>query len=297
MKIVLLGKNGQVGWELQRALLPLGELVALDRSEGDLENPDQLLSKIRRHEPDVIVNAAAYTAVDRAESDTARAQQVNAEVPAALAALAKELNAWLVHYSTDYVFDGTKSTPYLEDDATAPLSVYGKSKLDGERGIVASGCRHLTFRTSWVFAPRGGNFARTMLKVATERDRLAVVNDQFGVPTSAELIADVTALCLYRVLHAEAVDSFAGIYHLVAAGETTWFDYACLVLDEAARHGAVLKVPANAVLPIPASDYPTPARRPQSSRLSTQKLESTFALTLPPWESHVRRMVQEISLR
>jgi dTDP-4-dehydrorhamnose reductase len=296
VKIVLLGKDGQVGWELQRSLAPLGEVIALGRAEADLENPAGLLEKLHAIKPTVIVNAAAYTAVDRAETDVDRAQLINAAAPAALASFAAESGAWLIHYSTDYVFDGTKAVPYVEDDVTGPLSVYGRSKLDGERAVVGSACRHLIFRTSWVFAARGGNFARTMLKLASERDRLSVVNDQFGAPTSAELIADVTALCLYRVARDEAW-SAAGIYNLVAAGETSWFEYAKLVLSEAESLGVALKVKPDAVLPIPASDYPTPARRPSNSRLSTDKLRAAFGLELPDWRFHVRRMVQEIVAR
>ena len=293
MKIVLLGKDGQVGWELQRALAPLGEVVAFGRAEADLEDSSALVARLRTLAPDVIVNAAAYTAVDRAESEAARAQVINAEAPAVLAKFAAECGAWLIHYSTDYVFDGAKAGAYVEDDITAPLSVYGRSKLDGERAITASGCRHLIFRTSWVFAARGGNFARTMLKLAAERERLSVVNDQFGAPTSAELIADVTALCLYRLARGGGA-SLSGVYHLVAAGETTWFDYARLVFSEAAALGVPLKVNADAVTPIPTSDYPTPARRPANSRLSTAKLRTAFGLTLPDWRLHVRRTVREI---
>lgn len=293
MKIVLLGKDGQVGWELQRALAPLGEVVAFGRGEADLEDSPALVARLRALAPDVIVNAAAYTAVDRAETEAARAQLINTEAPAALAKFAVECGAWLIHYSTDYVFDGAKAGAYVEDDPTAPLSVYGRSKLEGERAISMSGCRHLIFRTSWVFAARGGNFARTMLKLAAERERLSVVSDQVGAPTSAELIADVTALCLYRLARADGA-SLSGLYHLVAAGETTWFEYARLVLAEAAALGVPLKVNADAVAAIPTSDYPTPARRPANSRLSTAKLGAAFGLTLPDWQLHVRRTVREI---
>lgn len=294
MKLLLLGKDGQVGWELQRALAPLGELVACGRAEGDLEDAAALAALVRRHQPDVIVNAAAYTAVDRAESERERARRVNAEAPAELAALARESGAWLVHYSTDYVFDGAKAGAYREDDLTAPMSVYGATKLEGEQAIVASGCRHLIFRTSWVFAARGGNFARTMLRLAGERDRLAVVNDQFGAPTSAELIADVTALCLYRGCAAPGVASLGGIYHLVAAGQTTWYDYARLVLAEAQAVGMPLKAGPDAVAAIPTREFPTPARRPANSRLSTAKLEAAFGLRMPDWHDHVLRMLREI---
>lgn len=294
MKIVLLGKDGQVGWELQRSLAPLGDVIALGRAEADLEHSEELTAKLRALNPQVIVNAAAYTAVDKAESDQRSARAINAEAPEKLAAVASELGAWLIHYSTDYVFDGAKSGPYGETDDTGPLSVYGSTKLGGEIAIAASGCRHLIFRTSWVFAPRGGNFVRTMLKLASERERLSVVNDQFGAPTSAELIADVTALCLYRVLQADSGSALSGVYHLVAAGRTTWFDFAKFVLKEAEDLGVKLKVASEAVTPIPTSDYPTPARRPLNSSLSTAKLRSTFAMTLPDWQVHARRMIREI---
>lgn len=296
MKILLLGKNGQVGWELQRSLAPLGEVIALGHAEADLEQADRLRGLVADLRPEVIVNAAAYTAVDRAESDTERASRINAEAPGVLAVAAREVGAWLVHYSTDYVFDGSKASPYLENDATGPLSVYGSSKLDGERAVVASAGRHLIFRTSWVFAARGGNFARTMLKLASEREKLSVVSDQHGVPTSAELIADVTALCLYRVFgQPDRAMDLSGIYHLAAAGETTWFDYARLVLSEAQALGMPLKVLPDAVTPIPASAYPTPARRPANSRLSTEKLRTAFGLHLPEWQTGVRRMMREIA--
>ena len=296
MKILLLGKDGQVGWELQRALAPLGELVACGRAEADLEDLDALRAKVRTEQPDVIVNAAAYTAVDKAESDVARARRINAEAVALLAAEARALDAWLVHYSTDYVFEGSKAGAYREDDPTAPQSVYGATKREGEEAILAAGCRHLVLRTSWVFATRGGNFAKTMLRLANDREELKVVADQVGAPTSAELIADVTALCLYRLAHDPALAARAsGIYHLVAGGDTSWHAYARFVISEALAHGQVLKATPERVLPIPGSAYPTPAKRPANSRLATDKLRATFGLHLPPWEVHVRRLVAELT--
>lgn len=295
LKILLLGKNGQVGWELQRALSPLGELRACDRSEANLDDPESLRQLVRDYAPDVIVNAAAYTAVDKAESDIESATRINTLSLAVLAEETKRLNGWLIHYSTDYVFDGTKDGFYQENDATAPLSVYGQTKRDGEAAIVASGCKHLIFRTSWVFASRGGNFAKTMLRLAAERDSLNVVADQFGAPTSAELIADVTALAIYRLQHDAALAASAsGIYHLVASGETSWHGYAQFVIAEAIQLGATLKTQSDLVNPIPASAYPVPAARPQNSRLDTTKLRAQFDIQLPNWQYHVQRLVREL---
>lgn len=294
MKILLLGKNGQVGWELQRALAPLGELIALDRHGadglcGDLADPAALAATVRKLSPDVIVNAAAYTAVDKAESDAALAHRINAEAVAILAREAAQLGAWLVHYSTDYVFDGSGSTPWREDAATGPLSVYGSTKLEGEEGIRASGCKHLIFRTSWVYAARGGNFAKTMLRLAAERERLTVIADQFGAPTGAELIADVTAQALRCAAREPAL---SGTYHLAAAGETSWHEYAGFAIETARRLGSTLKV--GEIAAIPTSDYPTPATRPLNSRLDTARLRAAFGLTLPDWRRGVERMLQEI---
>lgn len=295
LKILLLGKNGQVGWELQRALSPVGELHACDRSEANLDDPESLRQLVRDYAPDIIVNAAAYTAVDKAETDLESAARINTLSLAVLAEETKRLNGLLVHYSTDYVFDGTKEGFYQENDPTAPLSIYGKTKRAGEVAIAVSGCRHLIFRTSWVFASRGGNFAKTMLRLASERDSLNVVADQFGAPTSAELIADVTALTIYRLQHDTALAASAsGIYHLVAAGETSWHGYAQFVISEAIRLGAPLKVQPNQVNPIPASAYPVPAARPQNSRLDTTKLRERFDIQLPNWQYHVQRLVREL---
>ncbi|MFC2970942.1 dTDP-4-dehydrorhamnose reductase [Azotobacter bryophylli] len=299
MKILLLGKNGQVGWELQRALAPLGELVALDRQGGqdlcgDLADIDALAATVRSLAPQVIVNAAAYTAVDKAESEPESALRINGEAPGVLAREAERLGAWLVHYSTDYVFDGSGEQPWREDAPTGPLSVYGRSKLAGERAIAASGAKALVLRTSWVYAARGGNFARTMLRLAGERDALRVIDDQVGAPTGAELIADVTAHLLRQVHTAADASTLAGVYHLTSAGETSWCDYARFVLQQAQARGVSLKAGPAQVEAIPTSAYPTPARRPLNSRLDTLKLRETFGLHLPHWQTGVARMLSEI---
>jgi dTDP-4-dehydrorhamnose reductase len=297
MKILLLGKDGQVGWELQRALAPLGELRMLGRQDADFARPESLRALVRDFAPGVIVNAAAYTAVDKAEGDAGTAHHVNALAPEVLAQEAALLNAWLVHYSTDYVFDGTKEGAYLEGDATNPLSVYGRTKCEGEERIRAAGARHLILRTSWVFAPRGGNFAKTMLRLAKERDTLNVIADQHGAPTGAELIADATALALHSIRAAgPAAVTLSGTYHLATAGATTWHGYAQHVLAQALAHGAVLKAGPQAVQPIATEAYPTPAARPRNSRLDTHLFETTFGLQLPDWRHHVNRLIAELAV-
>jgi dTDP-4-dehydrorhamnose reductase len=294
MKILLLGKNGQVGWQLQRALAPLGEIVALERKDagGDLANPQGLAAAVRAAKPQVIVNAAAYTAVDKAESEPQLARLINTEAPAALAREAAASGALLVHYSTDYVFDGSGSAPWQESDATGPLNVYGATKLAGEQAIAASGCAHLTFRTSWVYAAHGDNFIKTMLRLAATRERLTVIDDQKGAPTGAELIADVTAHAISQTLQQPAK---AGLYHLTAAGEASWFDYAqyVLALARQARPQGV-KTAAGGVQPIASSQYPAAARRPLNSRLDTRRLQAVFGLTLPHWQAGVARVLEEI---
>ncbi|MFO1251323.1 MAG: dTDP-4-dehydrorhamnose reductase [Inhella sp.] len=289
MRIVLLGAKGQVGWELQRALAPLGELLAWDRERADLSNPEALVAQLRAVAPQALVNAAAYTAVDKAESEPELAQRVNAEAPTRLAVLAAELGIPLVHYSTDYVFDGSGNQARDESAATGPLSVYGATKLAGEEGIRASGCAHLILRTSWVYAARGGNFAKTMLRLAAEREQLRVVNDQIGAPTGAELLADGAAHALRSLL---AQPDLSGTYHLCASGETNWADYARFVIDQARAKGQVLR--CQEVQGIPSADYPTPARRPLNSRLDCRRFETTFGLRLPHWEQGVRRMLDEV---
>ena len=296
LKILLFGKGGQVGWELQRSLAPLGELIALDFDStdhhADFSRPAALADTLRTLRPDVIVNAAAHTAVDRCESEPEFAATLNAEAPRVLAAEAAALGAWLVHYSTDYVFDGSGQAPRNEDAATGPLSVYGRTKLDGENQIRASACKHLIFRTSWVYAARGGNFARTMLKLAAEREALTVVDDQIGAPTGADLLADITAHALRA---AQREPRLAGTYHAVAAGETSWHGYARFVIDWARTHGLPVKVAIDAIKAVPTSAYPTAAQRPLNSRLDTRKLRSAFGLTLPHWQDGVQRMLQEIT--
>ncbi|MGE1084319.1 dTDP-4-dehydrorhamnose reductase [Pseudomonas shirazensis] len=299
MKILLLGKNGQVGWELQRALAPLGEVIALDRKSasglcGDLADLDGLVATVRQLAPDLIVNAAAYTAVDLAESEQSLAARINAEAPGVLAREASALGAWLIHYSTDYVFDGSGQSRWQEDAATCPLSTYGRSKLDGELAIRASGALAVVLRTSWVYAARGHNFAKTMLRLAAEREALNVVADQFGAPTGAELIADVTAHIVRQITGPSATDSLAGTYHLAAAGETSWHGFAQFVLAHARHKGVPLKVAAEQIGAISTEAYPVPASRPRNSRLDVGKLEATFKLKMPLWQQGVQRMLDEI---
>ncbi|MBS0455341.1 MAG: dTDP-4-dehydrorhamnose reductase [Proteobacteria bacterium] len=294
MKLLLLGKGGQVGWELQRSLAPLGELVALDHEStefhADFSEPERLFETVRALCPDVIVNAAAHTAVDKAESEPELARKLNATAPGVLAKAANELGALIVHYSTDYVFDGSGDRPWREDDETGPLSVYGQTKLEGEQ-LVASNCpKHLIFRTSWVYAARGGNFAKTMLRLAKERDKLTVIDDQFGAPTGAELLADATAHAIRETIRDS---SKAGRYHLVAAGVTTWNGYARFVLAQAQAMGIELKAGPQFVEPVPTSAFPLPAKRPHNSRLDTSRFQKSFDLVLPPWEEGVARMLRE----
>ncbi len=296
MKILLLGKNGQVGWELQRSLAPLGDVVALDFDStgaltADFSKPESLAATVRAVRPDIIVNAAAHTAVDRCESEPDLARALNATAPAVLAREAKAQGAWLLHYSTDYVFDGSGDAPRAEDAETGPLSVYGRTKLEGEEAIRASGCRHLILRTSWVYAARGGNFAKTMLKLAAERDRLTVIDDQIGAPTGADLLADVSAHALRQAIERPEL---SGTYHAVAQGETSWHGYAMHVIEHARAAGKPIKVAAERIEPVPTSAFSTAAARPKNSRLDTRKLRATFALSMPPWQAGVDRMLAEV---
>ncbi len=296
MKILLVGQNGQVGWELQRALAPLGELVGCDFDspgalKADFSQPESLRALIHAVAPDVIVNSAAHTAVDKAESEPDFARALNATAPGVVAEEAKKRGALLVHYSTDYVFDGSGNHARDENAPTGPLSVYGRTKLEGEQLIRASGCSHLILRTSWVYAARGGNFARTMLRLAAERETLNVIADQFGAPTGAELLADVTAHAIGRV---RARPELGGTYHCVAGGETNWHGYARHVIEWARAHGQAIKVAPDALHAIPTSAYPTPAARPLNSRLSTARLQAAFGLHLPHWQLGVDRMLTEI---
>jgi dTDP-4-dehydrorhamnose reductase len=310
MKILLLGKGGQVGWELQRALAPLataGELHAFDfdtpgpaqapHLRADFSQPEQVAELARLIKADVIVNAAAHTAVDKAESEPEFARALNATTPALLAQVAQQTGALLVHYSTDYVFDGSGTEPRTEASPTGPLSVYGQTKLEAEQAIQASGCRHLIFRTSWVYAARGGNFAKTMLRLAAEREQLNVIADQIGAPTGADLLADITAHAIKAVQTdpaSAASQQLLGLYHLVAAGQASWHEYASFVIEWARANGQAIKVAPGAIAPIPTSQYPTPAQRPLNSRLSTAKLQQAFGLTPPPWQQGVQRMLTEI---
>ena len=296
MKILLLGKNGQVGWELQRSLAVLGEVVALDFDspgplKADFYNPESLSATVRAVAPQIIVNAAAHTAVDKCESEPGLARALNATSPAVLAREAKASGAWLLHYSTDYVFDGSGSTPWVEDSPTGPLNVYGASKLEGEQAIRASGCQHLILRTSWVYAARGSNFAKTMLELGAERERLSVIDDQFGAPTGAELLADISTHALRTALQRAEV---AGTYHAVAQGQTSWHGYARHVIAFARAAGKPIKVAQAAIEPVPTSAFPTPAKRPANSRMNTHKLRDTFGLALPAWQLGVDRMLSEV---
>ena len=296
MKILLLGKNGQVGWELQRSLATLGEVVSLDFDSpgplsADFARPESLAATVREVAPDVIVNAAAHTAVDKAESEPDLARAINAEGPAVLAREAAACGAWLLHYSTDYVFDGSGDAPRREDAPTGPLNVYGLTKLEGEQAIRNSGCRHLILRTSWVYGARGGNFARTMLKLAQEREQLRVIDDQVGAPTGADLLADLST---HMLRTARTDTSVGGTYHAVASGQTSWHGYASHVIDFARAAGLPVKVAAGAIEAVPTSAFPTPAKRPLNSRLDTARLRSRFGVVLPDWRHGVDRMLTEV---
>ncbi len=292
MKILLFGKNGQVGLELMRTLLPHGRVIAMGREDLDLASATDIRTRLGAERPDIIVNAAAYTAVDKAESEEALAQAINADAVATLADYARESGALLVHYSTDYVFDGEKPSPYQTDDAANPQSAYGRTKLAGERAILDSGCRHLIFRTSWVFSAHGHNFVKTMLRLAAERDDLKVVSDQFGAPTSAELIADVTSLALLGHRHGLLPD---GVYHLTASGQTSWHGLAVRAIDRAIANGAATRLKGSEVEAIPSDAYPTPAKRPANSCLDNQELASALGLELPDWTHHVDRVVDQLT--
>ncbi len=299
MKILILGSNGQVGWELQRSLAPIGTLLSCDRRVANLDAPESLRAIVRDYCPQVIVNAAAYTAVDKAETDEAAARRINTDAVAVLAEEAKSTDAWLVHYSTDYVFDGTSPGRYQEDDATNPLSVYGETKLAGEQAIREQTGNHFIFRTSWVYADRGNNFVKTMLRLACERDELSVVYDQIGAPTHAALIADVTAHVLHQTLSGRAVSqrALSGTYHLAAAGETNWHAYACYAIEQASKLGMNLKLTPDSVKAIPSEAYKATATRPKNSRLNCGKIEKSFNLTMPHWEQQVKHTIQALAER
>jgi dTDP-4-dehydrorhamnose reductase len=308
MTILLLGKDGQVGWQLQRSLAPHGRVVACGRAECDMSDLDQLRVLVRELKPKIIVNAAAYTAVDRAESEPLLAARINTEAPAVLAEESVQLGALLIHYSTDYVFDGKKSSPYVESDLTAPQSVYGRTKLAGEEAICATGCRSLVFRTSWVFGARGGNFVKTILRLAREKDSLSVVDDQIGAPTPAALIATVTGLVLaMERCTPRGLPTGRGvlpeneknrIYHLAGSGFVSWYQFARTIVDFAnATPGFDLRLKAENIVPISTSDYPTPAARPANSRLDCSRLESDFGLQMPDWRDYLARMMQLLALK
>lgn len=303
MKILLLGSTGQVGWELQRSLAPLGEVVALSRDAqsnpghlcGDLADAKGLMDTVRSVHPDMIVNAAAHTAVDKAESEPDVARSINATAPGVLAQEAQRAGIWLIHYSTDYVFDGSGDAPWRETDEVAPLNVYGQTKWEGEQAVAAC-ARHIILRTSWVYGARGGNFAKTMLRLASTRETLQVINDQTGAPTGADLLADCTAHIVRQLsLGGTSADALAGVYHLAASGSTTWHAYAQFVIDRcrAARPDIALAV--NNIAPVSSASFASAAKRPLNSRLDTQKLQAAFDLTLPRWQAGVTRMLTEIN--
>jgi dTDP-4-dehydrorhamnose reductase len=299
VKILLFGKDGQVGWELRRSLSYLGDLVCLGRKEADLQNLPAVRGMIQHHQPDILVNAAAYTAVDNAESDQTTAKAVNEIAVGVLAEEAARHNAWVVHYSTDYVYDGSKSSPYVENDITAPLSVYGKTKREGDELIREHNPKHLIFRTSWVYAARGRNFVKTVLALAQKRDDLRIIDDQFGAPTSAVLIADVTALVIYLITQQsnQRRNDLAGTYHLVAAGETNWFGVAQFVLEQAEARGLAIRVKPSQLQAISSDEYQLIAKRPKNSRLATDKLRQTFGIQLPHWYYHLNLMLEDVLSR
>lgn len=295
MKILLLGKNGQVGWELQRSLAPLGEVVSMGRESVNMENIDEVRRCVQDNNPNIIVNAAAYTAVDKAESEPEMAYLINSEAVGVLADEASKTNAWLIHYSTDYVFDGSSSSPYNEDDEPCPISIYGKSKLAGEQKIQHQHSKYLIFRTSWVYGTHGNNFAKTMLRLAKDKEELNVVSDQYGVPTCAELIADITTLAITKIIEATDDKIFTGIYHLAPNGKTSWHGFAQAIIERA-RHNttANFKTSPQNIHPITTDEYPTEADRPKNSCLNTQKLQEKFNVYLPDWNYHKCRIVDEL---
>jgi dTDP-4-dehydrorhamnose reductase len=284
LRILLTGRNGQIGWELGRSLPPIGEVFAFDHASFDLATPDQIVDRVREIKPDLIVNAAAYTAVDRAESEPDLAARINGQAPRILAEEALRAGAALIHYSTDYVFDGTKTAPYVETDAPNPINVYGKSKLEGERGIQATGCRHLILRTSWVYGARGANFLLTMLRLAGERDELRVVDDQVGAPTWCRDIAAATAQLASEL----AAGSVGGLYHLTASGKTSWCGFAREILE--------LRGMTTRLLAIPSARYATAAKRPANSTLSCESLLGTSGVALPDWAASLRRCLLDEGL-
>jgi dTDP-4-dehydrorhamnose reductase len=293
-KILLTGQNGQLGWELQRCLGAFGQVIAKNRSEMDLADPDSLLRTVRQVRPDFIINPAAYTAVDKAESEPGSAEAINSIAPGILAEEARQLGAVMIHYSTDYVFDGHKTTPYTEDYLPNPQNIYGRSKLVGENAISASGCKHLILRTSWVYGVHGGNFVKTVLRLATERNELRIVGDQFGAPTWARDLAQATASALTAWQNRDWDNNLSGLYHLTAAGRTSWHRYAEEIVKLARQYDAALAAKPLEIRAIPSSEYPTPAKRPASSVLSNRKIQLAFGITLPEWQDSLAECVRLI---
>jgi dTDP-4-dehydrorhamnose reductase len=288
-RILLFGKIGQVGWELRRTLAPMSQLTCVDFPDVDFTSPDSIRRWIRGTSPQIVVNAAAYTAVDKAETETVLATKINADAPAVMAEECRRLGALLVHYSTDYVFDGTKSTPYVEEDTPGPLSAYGRSKLAGDAAIQQSGCDHLIFRLCWVYGARGSNFMLTMMRLAREREQLRVVSDQIGCPTWSRMIAETTAQALTRITSPETARAFSGVYHLCSAGQTSWHGFASAIvagMPEAERK-------CREVVPIPSAEYPTPTRRPAYAVMSCAKLERVFQLALPDWKASLDLVMEK----
>ena len=294
MKILLFGKNGQVGWELNRSLLPLGDIIALGRQDADFSRPESIRKIVQEIRPDIIVNAVAYTAVDKAEEEEALALTINADTPAVLAEEAAHSGALLIHYSTDYVFDGSKTEAYSETDKPCPINAYGRTKLAGEQAIQASGCDYLIFRTSWVYASRGHNFLMTILRLAKERESLNIVADQTGAPTSARLIADSSSLCLKQAINERRQGVFsADLFHLTASGVASWHEFAETIVD-AARCELAMKLKTREIRPISASQYPAPATRPMNSQLSLDRLERVFGVKMPHWQVAIQVCMQEL---
>jgi|SaaInlStandDraft_3_1057020.scaffolds.fasta_scaffold37055_2 dTDP-4-dehydrorhamnose reductase len=295
MRILLLGANGQVGWELQRSLMPLGQLKSCDRYTANLEDLAGLQKIIREYEPNIIVNAAAYTSVDKAESEKKKAYCINYEAVAFLAEESKNINAWLIHYSSDYIFDGKKIGAYTEFDEPNPLSVYGMSKLKGEKSIIKSGCKYMIFRTSWVYSTRGNNFVKTMIRLGKEQSNMRIVSDQIGAPTSAELIADISAICLRNALYDKcSKKNKSGIYHLSPKGKTSWYCLAKHIIEELTKVGDTFCVNLEDIYPINTAEYPVLAKRPHNSLLETQKIQSMFNVYLPHWKIVLSKTLQDI---
>lgn len=297
MKMLVTGTTGQVGWELTRSLMPLGEVIAADRGRGDLSRPETIAPLVRDLRPDVIVNAAAYTAVDKAESEEDLATTVNGTSVGVLAEESRRCGALLVHYSTDYVFDGRKAEPYVENDAPNPINAYGRSKLAGEAAIQAVGCAHIILRTTWIYAARGRNFLRTVLRLAHERDELNIVADQFGAPTTARAIADITAHMVRQAQQTRTAGgtAYRDVYHVTADGATNWHEFAKTIVEGARQYGLLDPKRPLRLNPIGTSDYPLPAKRPVNSLLSNQKLRDRFGIAIPAWQRGLQCVLQEVS--